>query len=183
MALIATGIAVCPGTLSQTKVMSPFQPLEAFTSFTSLRAFAGLYGISEADPLSIEQLMNRYAWAIDTHDWGALRDIFAPTAIAVYCEGEVVDVSLRGIDEIASWLEDQLGKRVDTHPWHFITNHVIEVRGDGAESRHYLHNRHLTIVGHYYVSWVRTSEGWRIATMEVRGTVRNGPLPESPVSG
>ena len=135
-----------------------------------------------SDRLDIEELVSRYTWAIDGKEWDSLGGIFTPDAEADYTEVGGVAASLSGVDQITSWLRASLGWRTDSIPWHFVSNHLIAVDGDKAESRHYMHNRHLTILGRYYVTSVRTSGGWRIRKLVLRGTTRRGPLPDAPMA-
>lgn len=134
-----------------------------------------------ADRLAVEELVSRYTWAIDGQEWGALRQIFTPDAEADYTS-LADDASMEGLDAIVAWLQGSLGWRTDAVPWHFVSNHVVELDGDTAESKHYMHNRHLTVYGRYHVSSVRTVDGWRIKKLVLRASMRQGPLPDRPMS-
>jgi hypothetical protein len=135
-----------------------------------------------ADRLEVEELVSRYTWAIDGKEWDSLRDIFMSDATADYRELGGTTALLNGVDEIVSWLRDNLDWREDSIPWHFVSNHLIDVDGDQASSRHYMHNRHLTVVGRYFIDSTRTSAGWRITSLTLRATTRNAPLPEAPLA-
>ena len=125
------------------------------------------------DQLALTELSHRYAWAIDTMDRELLAQVFTPDAQAHYLEvGPKVlglDARLDGFDEIHDWLESGLGHRKGPAglPWHFMSNHLIELDGDRAKMRFYMHNRPLAAGGVYYVDAVRTAEGWRIARLRL----------------
>ena len=125
------------------------------------------------DQLALTELSHRYAWAIDTMDRELLAQVFTPDAQAHYVEvGPKVlglDARLDGFDEIHAWLESGLGHRKGPAglPWHFMSNHLIELDGDRAKMRFYMHNRPLAAGGVYYVDAVRTPEGWRMARLRL----------------
>jgi hypothetical protein len=131
-------------------------------------------GPSETDDrLELVELTHRYAWAIDTVDRALLSRVFTPDARAHYVEvgPEVLglDVRLEGFDEIWDWLYQGLAHREGPAglPWHFMSNHLIEIDGDEARLRYYMHNRPLAAGGVYYADAVRTKDGWRIARLRL----------------
>lgn len=125
------------------------------------------------DQIELTELTHRYAWAIDTLDREMLSRVFTPDAKAHYLEvgPEVLglDVRLDGFDEIWAWLHEGLGHREGPagHPWHFMSNHLIEIDGDQARLRYYMHNRPMAAGGVYYVTATRTPEGWRISRLRL----------------
>lgn len=126
-----------------------------------------------SDQLALTELSHRYAWAIDTMDRALLAEVFTPDAKAHYVEvGPKIlglDARLDSFDEIYAWLESGLGHRKGPAglPWHFMSNHLIELEGDRAKMRFYMHNRPLAAGGVYYVDAVRTAKGWRIARLRL----------------
>lgn len=126
-----------------------------------------------ADQLALIELTHRYAWGIDTNDREMLATVFAPDAKAHYVEvGKKVldlDVRLDGFDAIYEWLHAGLGGRkgADGLPWHFMSNHLIDLDGDTASMTWYMHNRTMAAGGVYYVEAVRTKAGWRIKQLRL----------------
>lgn len=125
------------------------------------------------DRLELVELTHRYAWAIDTVDRDGLARFFTPDASAHYVEvGPKVlglDVRLEGFDEIWDWLYQGLAHRKGPAglPMHYMSNHLIEIDGDTARLRYYMHNRTLASGGVYYAEAVRTPVGWRIAKLRL----------------
>jgi len=126
-----------------------------------------------ADHIALTELTHRYAWGIDTNDREMLATVFTKDAKAHYVEvGEKVldlDVRLDGFDAIYEWLHAGLGGRkgADGLPWHFMSNHLIDIDGDAASMTWYMHNRGMAAGGVYYVEAVRTKAGWRIARLRL----------------
>lgn len=114
----------------------------------------------------IEDVLVRYATAIDRKDWSLLRSCFTEE-----CEADYGDIGAWSSgSEITEWMaqmHEPLGPTL-----HRITNPVIEVLSDTANSRCYVDalvmgapgsdaaNR---VAGHYDDELVRTAAGWRIA--------------------
>jgi 3-phenylpropionate/cinnamic acid dioxygenase small subunit len=118
------------------------------------------------DRLEIDDLLTRYATAIDTMDLDLLDEVFTPDAD---CDYEVVG-GFRG-DRAAfkAWLGDVLG--FFSMHLHYVTNRRIAIGGDEATAVSYLYNpctlkggdgTVLTEGGRYHDRLVRTPEGWRI---------------------
>lgn len=126
-----------------------------------------------ADQLALIELTHRYAWGIDTNDREMLATVFARDAKAHYVEvGKKVldlDVRLDGFDAIYEWLDAGVGGRkgADGLPWHFMSNHLIDLDGDTASMTWYMHNRTMAAGGVYYVEAVRTQAGWRIKRLRL----------------
>lgn len=133
------------------------------------------------DRLAVEELLSRYTWAIDDQNWDELDDLVSPDVVADYRDLAGPDALLEGADAAKAWLQETLGWRTNSLPWHYTSNHVIEVRGDRASSRHYMHNRHLTVLGNYYLECSRGAEGWRIDKLTLKAVIRREPLPNAPL--
>lgn len=118
------------------------------------------------DVHAIEQLLYRYAVAIDTQDVDALDAIFTPDAR--------LDMSVAGTTTPAEYREK--ARRVlagldATH--HLIASPIVEVDGDTATAHCYYQAQHvlngceggplLMVGGWIDDELVRTPEGWRIA--------------------
>ncbi len=125
------------------------------------------------DRLDIIELSSRYAWGIDTVDRTLLARTFTPDAVAEYIGvGENpldLNVRLEGFEKIYEWLHQSLSHRVGWKglPWHFVENHLVELNGDTATMKFYMHNRPMAAGGIYTIAAVRTAEGWRIRHLKL----------------
>jgi ketosteroid isomerase-like protein len=115
------------------------------------------------DLAQIQQVLVRYANAIDEHDFGGLTTVFTPDARVSYSGGPW----LVGIDAVVEHIS---GLRTYAATFHFMGNMQIDVDGDHARSvtrsmTHLiapdgvLHARALR----YRDQLVRTATGWRIS--------------------
>ena len=120
-----------------------------------------------ADRIEIDELITRYATAIDERDFDLLDTVFTEDAELDY--QEVGDFNG---DRAAfkAWMAD-VAPLFDM--WlHHATNRAITVEGDTATAVSYLLNPVvlkgrpgvLTEGGRYHDRMVRTAEGWRIAS-------------------
>jgi hypothetical protein len=91
---------------------------------------------SRDDRTAIVDLTIAYCWALDEHDWPALRSVFLPDARAELGFPEVT-----GVDAIVGIVSDVLTP-LDTSQ-HMVTNHQVRVDGDTATSRCYFHAQHV----------------------------------------
>jgi 3-phenylpropionate/cinnamic acid dioxygenase small subunit len=121
-----------------------------------------------ADRIEIDDLLTRYATALDTQDWDLYTSCFTPDASIDYSSSGGIKGKL---PEVKAWL----AQIMPTFPMtqHVVANRVIVVRGDTATSRSYLFNPMglpddangllLFFEGGYYSDkLVRTPDGWRI---------------------
>lgn len=118
------------------------------------------------DRAAITELTVGYCWAIDSHDWQALRNVFAPGATA-----ELGNGTEHGVEAIIERISGVLSG-IDSSQ-HIVANHQITLDGDRAACRCYLHAQHVrkaavrgrnyVVAGRYEDDLVRTAEGWRIA--------------------
>jgi hypothetical protein len=137
------------------------------------------------DRLEVMQLSSKYAWGIDTMDRDLLATVFAKNAVADYVAvGDSpleLNEHLVGFETIFSWLHKSLGHRKGTAglPWHYVTNQVVELHGDRADLRYYMHNRPMAAGGVYYVKAVRTAEGWRIERLRLEEQLWNSEFYSS----
>ena len=133
-----------------------------------------------SDRAEITEILYRYATALDESHREFLSDVFLPDALfeigagvgAYHGPGEIADVVL----EFLGGLEASQ---------HIITNPVIELDGDTARSRCYLHAQHympdqrtggntLEIGGTYHDELVRAPNGWRIRHRRLEVTWTDG---------
>lgn len=89
-----------------------------------------------ADILAIEQLVNCYPIALDTRDYDALDEIFAPHAKLQMSKGDPLTPA-----QYKQMCVTELGKLDATH--HFISGVVVHVDGDRAIGRAYHQAQHV----------------------------------------
>lgn len=122
-----------------------------------------------ADRIEIDDLLVRYATAIDTKDWDLLASCFTPDAFIDYTSAGGIKGTF---PEVKQWLAQVLAAFPMTQ--HLITNRVVVLDGDSAKSRSAFFNPMglpgdaggliLFFEGGYYNDQlVRTAGGWRIA--------------------
>jgi 3-phenylpropionate/cinnamic acid dioxygenase small subunit len=123
-----------------------------------------------SDLLEIQQLIYRYAWLIDTRDFGALATVFAPGAEVHY---NVFGGVKQTWPEIESFL--RMGLSLHRVTQHQMSNPLVDLDGDRATARSYgnlVHVQELLdgkpsyVVQHaiYHDVLVRRPEGWRITS-------------------
>jgi hypothetical protein len=141
------------------------------------------------DRAAITDHMLRYARCVDGRDWEGWAACFTPDGVFELDGAQVLQ------SEMAEWLGTMLQFYPATQ--HIMTNFVIEIDGDRAATRHYLHSSHLpdrarplrhSDVGGWYDSeYRRTDEGWRFTRVRLEflwedGEAfvpgREGPPPE-----
>jgi 3-phenylpropionate/cinnamic acid dioxygenase small subunit len=137
-----------------------------------------------ADRRSIDDLLIRYAVAIDTKDWALLDTCFTADAHVDYTESGGVQGAY---PEVRRWLEKVLALFPVTQ--HLIGNTVVQLHGDRATARTYVFNPmgspkpegglKMFYVGAYYNDVLeRGPEGWRIARrIEELAFFDGGPDP------
>jgi len=133
-----------------------------------------------ADVVEIEQLLYRYARAIDAKDWKALGEVFTPDARIHYAVE-------RGAELTAGQLQAWLGQamRIFKVTQHVVTNPLVELQGDTARCSSYLTATHLQVRrdgvlvrttegSRYSDALVRGPEGWRISARKLERTWVDG---------
>lgn len=119
------------------------------------------------DQQSVVEVAVRYCWALDENDWERLDAVFLPDATARLGN----DVLLEGRDAIVGRCSAALTPLDDSQ--HIVSTHQVEINGDEATHRCYLHAQHIrrdavggphyVVAGRYVDRVIRTTEGWRIA--------------------
>ena len=113
---------------------------------------------------AIEQNIIRFARAMDSRDWDAIREILAEGAVAEMGTGR-----LEGPQAIIDLMRHFLDRCGTTQ--HLIGNVMVSVSGDKAASRAYVHDSHLPAdnssevfftLGDYQDSWERHDGCWRL---------------------
>ena len=117
------------------------------------------------DRRDITDVLLRYATGIDRRDWSLFRTVFTDD-----CETDYGEVgSWSGVDAITEFM--QQAHAMASHTMHRLTNHVITVDGDKAESRTYVdalimlgdNGSGVNAAGFYDDELVRADDGWRVA--------------------
>jgi hypothetical protein len=132
--------------------------------------------LTPQDYLEIQQLVARYAYALDTgaDNGNAYADLFAPDGEFILPTG-----STKGRDALAAFGRSGF---VDGHKpahgvSHFIMNHVIEPSSQGASGKAYVvlvrigegdkpGGEFSDVGGHYEDAYVKTPQGWRFKRRE-----------------
>jgi hypothetical protein len=119
------------------------------------------------DRFAIDDLLTRYAMAVDAADWELLDTVFTPDARIDY-------TSAGGIAGDRAQIKEWLALALAAFPirQHLVGNKAVTIDGDTAAVRAYFFNpmylqgpdgtqRYAPGGGYYNHSLVRTSEGWR----------------------
>lgn len=117
------------------------------------------------DKEEIREVLLRYATGIDRRDWPLFRTVFTDDCQLDY--GEVG--TWKGVDAITEFM--QRAHAMAGHTMHRLTNQVIMIDGDTAQSRTYVDalimvdegNSGVNAAGFYDDDLVRTEDGWRVA--------------------
>jgi 3-phenylpropionate/cinnamic acid dioxygenase small subunit len=118
------------------------------------------------DKQEIAELCYRYGLTLDSHDWIGFATLFTSDANAFYLDMP----PCRGYQAIEDTCRAALAPMSATQ--HLISNVVVRLDGDRAESTCYLQAQHVKtgtaggdnfiIAGRYDDQLVRTPDGWRI---------------------
>lgn len=121
-----------------------------------------------SDRLEIQDLLARYAHAIDDREWEALDRVFTPDATIDYSE---LGGSKGKLPETKAFLASAMGNFSAFQ--HLSTTTRLEIDGDRATARTILFNpmvmmhegeERVFFIGLWYRdTLVRTADGWRIA--------------------
>jgi 3-phenylpropionate/cinnamic acid dioxygenase small subunit len=116
-----------------------------------------------ADRIEINDLLTRYATAVDTKDWALYRTVFTPDAFIDYESAGGVKGSF---DEVVAWMESTMAGFPMTQ--HLIANVAVQLDGDAATVRAMFYNpmkvgsgKNFFCGGWYNHQLVRTPDGWR----------------------
>lgn len=115
------------------------------------------------DARDIERALYVAARAMDDHDWTAVSEVFADDA-----KGDLGTGPLVGSAAIVSLIRSYLDACGPTQ--HLLGNVIVDVAGDTAVSRAYVHDLHLSAdgserfytMGDYHDRWERRAGRWRI---------------------
>ena len=116
-----------------------------------------------ADRIEINDLLTKYATAVDNKDWALYRTVFTPDAFIDYESAGGVKGSL---DEVVAWMETTMAGFPMTQ--HLVANVGVELDGDAAKVRAMFYNpmqmgngKNFWCGGWYNHQLVRTADGWR----------------------
>lgn len=117
-----------------------------------------------SDRLEVRELLDRYSHAVDFMDWALLETVFASDATVDYNElaetfGDIPTVA-HGFAAIRALYAAIIPPHYGT--MHYMTNHLIQLDGDVAHTRTYMHVLSTEFSGLYCCVCVRTKQGWRI---------------------
>ena len=141
-----------------------------------------------ADRLDIEDVLTRYAWALDSKHFDELDDVFTPDAHIDYTSSGGV---AGAYPDVKAWL----AKVLPHFPayQHLVTNKQITITGDQATSRSEFYNPMIMakpddttsiffVGGEYHDQLVRTPDGWRITNRLEKSIWTDGAIPQTPPS-
>jgi hypothetical protein len=136
------------------------------------------------DRAAIQDLIYRYAIAVDGRDWDLFRTVFSADAVIDYADSGGLRADL---ETTVKWMAEVLG--IFAGLQHNMTNHLVEIDGDQARACTYFVAYHtvadgqggetvLAFGGFYRDRLIRTPDGWRIAERVELGEWMQGPYPE-----
>ena len=139
-----------------------------------------------ADRIEIDDLITRYATAVDTKDWDLYRTVFTDDAVIDYTSAGGIRGSL---GEVVEWLSHAL--KLFPMTQHLVTNRHVVLDGDTATGRCYFYNplgrpddegrmKLLFFGGYYNDRFRRTADGWRIAERVEETAWFDGAWPGAP---
>jgi 3-phenylpropionate/cinnamic acid dioxygenase small subunit len=139
-----------------------------------------------ADRLDIEDVLTRYAWALDSKQFDELDGVFTPDAHIDYTSsgGEA-----GAYPDVKAWLTKVLPHFPAYQ--HLVTNKQITIDGDQATSRSEFYNPMVMdqrdgttsiffVGGEYHDKLVRTASGWRITNRVEKSIWTDGAVPQVP---
>jgi 3-phenylpropionate/cinnamic acid dioxygenase small subunit len=145
----------------------------------------GTADIEVADRLELDDVLTRYATAIDTLDWELLDTVFSRDAHLDYRSAGGIEGQY---PEVRQWLADVLPTFEVTQ--HLVVNREFLRRNDEVHARSSFLNVNrlvvggkpwlFTVGGRYLDRFVNTSEGWRIAARVEHTLWWDNPMPGLP---
>ncbi|RAV07596.1 nuclear transport factor 2 family protein [Mycolicibacterium sp. GF69] len=129
------------------------------------------------DERDIARALYLAARAMDDHDWTGVAEVFADDATGDLGTGPLV-----GSAAIVTLIRSYLDACGPTQ--HLLGNVIVDVAGDTAVSRAYVHDLHLSAdsaerfytMGDYHDRWERRSGQWRIVERIKVNRAHVGPL-------
>jgi hypothetical protein len=141
--------------------------------------------LTALDQLEIQQLVSKYAWALDSgeNNGYAYADLFTPDATFTGMNQGEKGRTYKGREALAALARG--GKRGPLHVSHYSTGVIIEPAPQGAKGKNYVlivdpaeggRPGAITNGGHYEDEYVRTPGGWRFKS-RVFYASELGPTP------
>ena len=137
------------------------------------------------DRRAIDDLMTRYATAVDSHDWALLDTVFTPDARLDY---RTAGGPAGPYPEIKAWLEASVPGMAVMH--HIVPNSNVTIAGDTATATSNFIDSNMAMLpagphvffvgGYYHDELVRTPDGWRITKRVEETLFWDRPLPGMP---
>jgi hypothetical protein len=140
-----------------------------------------------SDRLEIDDLLTRYASAIDTREWDMLDGVFTTDAELDYRSAGGIQGTY---PEVKGWLAEVLP--IFTWTQHLVLNRAVELDATGQEGRSrsgFLNPNGLTVHGKpwlftvggcYHDRLARTDDGWRITSRLEETLWWTNPMPGLP---
>jgi hypothetical protein len=138
--------------------------------------------LTPMDYIEIQQLVARYAMALDTgaENGYMYADLFTPDGVFLPNNGGVV-----GREKLAALARGHMKEQGPLYVRDYTSNHIIEPSPEGATGRLYLvamgigdrgQPSGVLHGGHYEDVYVRTTDGWRIKSRTYVAS-KSGPAP------
>lgn len=134
------------------------------------------------DRIEIDDLLTRYATAIDTKQFDLLDDVFTPDAFVDYTSAGGIDGAFPAVK---AWLADVLPHFPAYQ--HLVGNRNVTLEGDQARAVSVFFNPMVMadgstffVGGEYHDRLLRTPDGWRIAERVEKTVWTYGEVPTPP---
>src|SRR5207253_528528 len=170
---------------------APLRENDSRPRFPPTKAPARAPALSALDYLEIQQLVNRYGWALDSGagDGYAYADLYAPDGTFTGTNQGPSGRTYQGRDPLAALARG--GRRGPLFVSHYVTNLVVEPTADGAVGRTYVAifdignggngaKSRLDHGGLYNDVYVRTGAGWRFKSRTYYESTSGEPVQPPP---
>jgi hypothetical protein len=130
-----------------------------------------------ADRIAIEELMNRFADALDQKQWELLEDFFAIDAVGEFKarDPRMQPIVITGRQNLIDFARGMIGSE-ELVTQHLLANFSARIEGDRAEATVRMRGYHAGVgrreglfeesIGHYAGRFERTADGWRCSWWE-----------------
>ena len=146
------------------------------------------------DKIEIGEMQSRYMFALDWYDGEVYASLFTDDAVLEWPEGraegrEAIGTACVRVGAYFGRLAAADAPKKPPHLRHFVTNRVIEIKGDAARARAYwldLDNDnkprwpYVAAYGYYEDDLVRTADGWRFTRRKIINEMTAESPPANP---